>query len=498
MVFVCLLIAVAVLSSCTQNVPEAPPEVETETTQTVTQTPPPTPEPKPASFSVSGLTITPSELITGSAVNIEVLVTNTGELSGTYEVTLKIDDTIEGTEKITLEGGASHNVTFTMTKNTAKTYSVSIDDQSGTLVVKSPPPATPAPAPTPPLPSMDAFMKGIYFNDLVPFDPSQLPPNAPPGAQPQPPRRLYTPPGADQNLKNLALTGANWIAISLRWGQETISSTKISRSENATATDAELRHVIDLAHSLGIRVLLMPMLHLSNDPTHGHIYIASTFNSETQWQEWFTSYREFINYYATFSQEAEVDMLFIGNELGATTHREADWRRVIQEVRQRYRGPITYDSLCGGFPFPMGEYVRIKWWDAVDYIGVGGYFPLTDKNDPTVEELKAAWTDKGYLAELEALSREFNKPVIISEIGYPSIDGVNKIPASSPFNATQDIQEQADCYQAVFEVFWGKPWLKGMFWFYWPANPEPGPADTSYTPYGKPAEEIIKKYYLAK
>ena len=377
------------------------------------------------------------------------------------------------------------------------------------LLQPSTPASTPTPPPIPtqtrPLPPLDALMKGIYFNDWAPFDPSQLPPGAPPGA-PLPPLKqgLYTPPEADQSLKNLAITGANWIAVSVRVGQETISSTKISRSANATATDAELRHVIDLAHSLGIRVLLMPLLHLSNDPTHGHIYIATTFNSETQWQEWFASYREFINSYATFAQEAGVDMFFIGNELGGTTHREADWRRVIQEVRQLYKGPITYDSLCGGFPFPMGEDVRIKWWDAVDYIGAGAYYPLTNKNNPTVAELKKAWTEKGYIDRLENLSKKFNKPVIISEIGYLSADGTNTEPANflKFAQAPVDLQEQADCYQAAFEVLWGKPWLKGIFWFMWSSNPSivrsGGPNDKSETPYGKPAEEVLKKYYLSQ
>src|SRR5512137_313264 len=53
--------------------------------------------PKPAEFIISGLTITPKEVTAGSSVGIEVLVTNMGELSGTYDVILKIDDTIEGT-----------------------------------------------------------------------------------------------------------------------------------------------------------------------------------------------------------------------------------------------------------------------------------------------------------------------------------------------------------------------------------------------------------------
>ena len=44
--------------------------------------------------------------------------------------------------------------------------------------------------------------------------------------------------------------------------------------------------------------------------------------------------------------------------------------------------------------------------DAVDYIGTSAFYPLTDGNSPTVAQLKAAWTEKGYLALLENLQRE--------------------------------------------------------------------------------------------
>ena len=110
--------------------------------------------PKPAEFILSNLTITPNEVNSGASVTIKVTVTNIGELSGTYDVNLKIDDTAEGMEKVTLEGGASQNVTFTKLKPTAKTYSVNIGNLSGTFVVKSallpPPVVTPPPAPAQP------------------------------------------------------------------------------------------------------------------------------------------------------------------------------------------------------------------------------------------------------------------------------------------------------------------------------------------------------------
>jgi hypothetical protein len=145
-------------------------------------------------------------------------------------------------------------------------------------------------------------MKGMHFTDWNSFDSQR--------------RGLYIPARADFALKNLATTGANWISLFVRGGQETISSTDIFYDSPATATDSELQHVIDLAHSLEMRVLLLPCVGLSNDIDHWPGQIGTTFNSETQWQERFISYREFINHYAAFAQVAQVDMFSVGSELG--------------------------------------------------------------------------------------------------------------------------------------------------------------------------------------
>lgn len=164
------------------------------------------------------------------------------------------------------------------------------------------------------------------------------------------------------------------------------------------------------------------------DHTQNHTRIGTAFTTEEQWQAWFTSYRQTIIYYATLAQDAGADMFFIGNELGSTIHREAEWRRIAQEVRQVYNGPIIYEALNSPWPAPFSEEQRIKWWDTVDYIGVLGYYPLTQSNNPTVEELKEAWSRRGWLALLEGLSQKFQKPIIISEIGYLSADGTNTEP----------------------------------------------------------------------
>jgi len=89
----------------------------------------------PAAFTASDLTISPAKVDTGESVTISVLVTNTGDLTDAYEVTLKIANVVEETKDITLAGGASQKVTFTTAKGLAGTYTVNINGLSGTFTV---------------------------------------------------------------------------------------------------------------------------------------------------------------------------------------------------------------------------------------------------------------------------------------------------------------------------------------------------------------------------
>ena len=105
--------------------------------------PPPAPAPgaptaRPAAFVSSDLSITPAEVDIGETVTISVLVTNTGDLEGTYQATLKIDDVVVDTKEVTLAGGASETVTFTVSKDVAGTYTVTVDSLSGKFNVKAP------------------------------------------------------------------------------------------------------------------------------------------------------------------------------------------------------------------------------------------------------------------------------------------------------------------------------------------------------------------------
>lgn len=101
------------------------------------------PPPAPATFTASDLTITPTNVGIGEKIIISVTVANTGDLPGSYEVTLKIDAAVVETKQVTLDGATSEAITFTTTIDDAGTYSVTIDGLTGTFEVKeaaSPPP----------------------------------------------------------------------------------------------------------------------------------------------------------------------------------------------------------------------------------------------------------------------------------------------------------------------------------------------------------------------
>jgi len=97
---------------------------------------PPPPPPVPVEFVVSGLAITPGEVYVGESVSIMVMVANTGGESGSCNVTLKINGTVEEVKKVTVNAGLSKEVTFITSKDTAGTYLVNVNGLTGSFTVK--------------------------------------------------------------------------------------------------------------------------------------------------------------------------------------------------------------------------------------------------------------------------------------------------------------------------------------------------------------------------
>lgn len=251
-------------------------------------------------------------------------------------------------------------------------------------------------------------------------------------------------------------------------------------------SDAGLIETTRLAHARGIRVLLKPHVW-----THAGWVGAIAMKSEADWAKWFQGYETFILHYADLAERNGIEALAIGTELEGTTRREREWRAVIARVRARYHGALVY---CANW---SGEVDRIRFWDALDWIGVQAYYPLSDRVDPSVEVLCAGW--RGPLARLEALSRRLGKPVVLTEAGYHSLDTAASRPWEWDLRGNPSPGTQARCYESLLRCARANAWIRGIFFWKWfPDMARSDPArNTGYTPQNKPAEGVMARQYGA-
>ena len=95
---------------------------------------------KPAKFTMTDLTITPSEAYVGEAIQISVNLTNIGGLEGNQTVNLEINNAVKDTMNVTLEGNSTQIVEFTDIELQEGNYTVNIGDLTGTFDIKPAPP----------------------------------------------------------------------------------------------------------------------------------------------------------------------------------------------------------------------------------------------------------------------------------------------------------------------------------------------------------------------
>ena len=223
---------------------------------------------------------------------------------------------------------------------------------------------------------------------------------------------------------------------------------------------------------------------------------------------WFRNYEALLVHYAEMAARNRVEMFSIGCEfdsLDGEPYRE-QWLHIIKSVRAAYGGPLIYasGSAVGGRD--------ASFWDAVDYIGVDAYNPLSFARDPSVAELAAGWLSppanswaaswSNGMVPVEyyrALSRRHGKPLIFTEIGYKSIAGDGAKPGDWKARGAIDLALQARAYEALFEV-WSREaaWMKGVFLWSWAPDPHPERSSgglAGYTPQNKPAERVITRWY---
>ncbi len=305
-------------------------------------------------------------------------------------------------------------------------------------------------------------------------------------------------PVEEAELARLAQLGVDWIVQTPFGWQEAVDSPVVRLVTDGPVLwgerDQGLEATTLLARAHGIRTLLKPHLWVRRggpEAWPGAIAMAN----EGDWDAWFASYREFLVHYARLAERLGIEALAVGTELHrAALARPASWRALIARVREVYSGELTYAANWNA------EFEEIPFWDALDAIGIQAYFPLADHERPTLPELAAGW--RRHLPAIEAVHRRTGKPILFTEIGYRSVAGAAIAPWRWPERTAQetvDLETQERCYEAFFATVWPQPWLAGAyFWKWYPDAKAHFEArwETDFTPQGKPAEDVLRRYYL--
>jgi hypothetical protein len=278
---------------------------------------------------------------------------------------------------------------------------------------------------------------------------------------------------ARQILRSLPQYGINAVAfVPYGFAPKGEPSVRFSGTRTMERDDA-IAQLSEVARATGLQVFLKPQLWLRGGST-----TDIDFPKESDRKQWFQQYRLFLEHYAALATRIRASLFSVGVEFSRLARYEAEWRSLIHCARQLYPGKLTYSANFGP------EFETARFWDVVDYIGLNNYYPLPDDLSTTAT-----------VARVEAVHKKFGKPVIFAEAGFASLEA----PHRQPWDETPrklSPEDQARCYEAIFQGFYNKPWFQGVYWWKVGTNGFGGPSDGSHTPWNKPAMKVVSRWYL--
>ena len=272
-----------------------------------------------------------------------------------------------------------------------------------------------------------------------------------------------------KQLRELAATGATWVALTPSVYVRDRRDSVVAATEN-TPSDESIRAAIRAARALGLKVVLKPHVDMLGGGARALIEPRDA-------ALWFSSYRAYILEYARIAREENCSLFVVGTELALLTTPKhwGAWRALIADVRAEYPGPLTYAANWHSAEL-------VGFWRELDYIGIDAYYPVMGGSDRAL--LRFGWLP--VVAAVYALSAANGRPVLFTEFGLASQKGANLRPWDySDFGAV-DLGVQAAYVQTFLEAFATRPFVAGFLNWAWDSNPG-GPADKSMSLRGKPA-----------
>lgn len=270
--------------------------------------------------------------------------------------------------------------------------------------------------------------------------------------------------GFEAELDRLAALGVNWIAIH-PYARIQADGRVTWRPIEVDDPPAYLARPIRATRERGMALFVKPHLAYWGGPFSWRGEID--FPDPVQRARFFRDYSNWILELARATRGAAA--FAVGTELDqlARPQDEAEWRDLVRAVRAETDSHLTFASN-------WTDYQKLPFWDALDCIGVQGYFPLSLENNPQAADLEAGW--QKILGDLSALHMQTGKPVILTELGYN-----NSLQAAAKpwdYRSSSDpaaLALQSRCLQVGLETLDRESsWLRGAFLWKWFVGAAPG------------------------
>lgn len=220
------------------------------------------------------------------------------------------------------------------------------------------------------------------------------------------------------------------------------------------------RHItvpLDWARERGMSAMVIPHIAYwgSKFSWRGEI----RFESVEEWDRFFDDYETWIVEMARLAEAHHAPLFCVGLEFTHAQKFTERWLRIIAAVRAVYFGKLTYGAN-------WNEYDNVKFWDALDLIGVLAYFPLTKATDPTPAQIQSGWENRA--AELDRFSqRNGGKQFVFVELGYNENARAAAEPWSFDSGGENAGAVQERCIAAALSLTGKHRWLAGMFFWKW-------------------------------
>ncbi|OAV45219.1 hypothetical protein A3850_012265 [Lewinella sp. 4G2] len=291
------------------------------------------------------------------------------------------------------------------------------------------------------------------------------------------------------SLDSLAKLGVNALSVvpyTFQRHAERTAGFHISQSAGGE-NDAATIHSLREAKRRGWYTLLKPQIWVG-DGWPGSINVKDNEDAN----QWFENYGYWIMHYALMAEAEQVDGLVIGTELVRMTLGYPDaWRRLIADIRKVYSGHLTYAANWGE------EFEQLTFWEDLDIIGLNSYYPLSDQDKPSDEELLTGARE--WVTMATSLAQRTGKPIWLTETGYRSVSQAWKNPHAETNGRPQSDEDQARCYRALTQALRENPGFTGVFIWKWPSylgyEGGRGREATGFTPGGKSAAMELEKFY---